>query len=182
MRLLPLPVPDARGSNGGGVPAAAVACITGGEDAGLRQLVLPLPGDTASSSSSSSASSSSGSGTFTAGGLLAEQVRGTAVKALALLPLPAPHGQPQQWLLLSAGARQALLLSRLRQQHCRQEGSGPLPLICEELAVKDPVASDKQRHPAAKVRAVWLRDGGGGRHSTAPHAVSFRNVKSQTMC
>ena len=154
MRLLPLPGPGDRGSSSGDAPAAAVACITGGEDAGVHQLLLPLWRGEPSSSSGGGGGSRGSGGTFTAGGLLAEQVRGTAVKALAMLPLPAPRGQPHQWLLLSAGARQALLLSRLQQQRCQGQGAGPLPLLFDELAVKDPVASDKQRTPAAKARPV----------------------------
>ena len=139
----------------------AVCCITGGEDATVRQLLLPLrrvqsaggcAGKTSGGGITSGSTSSGSTGLFPSASLLAEQARGTAVKSLALLPLPPTDPQPQrQWLLLSAGARQTLLLSRLRQQEGQGAGGGALPLLCDELAVKDPVASDK-RTPRSEVR------------------------------
>ena len=176
MRLLALPGPSGcmhSDSEGGGqapseAPEAsaaaptAICCITGGEDATVRQLLLPLPqgqsaggnkGETSAGDSSTSSTSNGSTGLFSSASLLAEQARGTAVKSLALLPLLSTDPQPQrQWLLLSAGARQTLLLSRLRQQEGLGTGGGPLPLLCDELAVKDPVASDK-RTPRSEVRS-----------------------------
>lgn len=123
MRLLALP----GGGAGEGEGEPALCCITGGEDAELRQLLLPLDGCQAQTCRASSCTP------FVAAGLLAEQPHGTAVKSMVLLHVP-PNGvrggsaaaELPEWLLLSAGVRQTLLACGLRRQRRlgQQRGHG----------------------------------------------------------
>ena len=173
IRLLHLPGCGS-GEAGGDVagPAAvAVCCLTGGTDGLLRQQLLALPGD--------AEGGLSGDGAFDTAAHLAEAVQGTAVKSLALLPLPSSSGDgasgsraSEQWLLLAAGAKQALMACRLRRPVARRslerrEGQGQqqqqqrrrrlrhllLPLGCEELAVKE-LAAGPRRKPITGVSSA----------------------------
>ena len=166
LRLLALPGSEDASGTGTGRQSAAVCCVTGGDDALLRQQLLQL-----SPPATHSCGGGSG-GAFSAAALLAEQTQGTAVKALALLPLH-PYGQRQQqeWLLVSAGAKQSLIACRLRpqQQHQGCGGFQPqeqqqqqeqqqeyrqgklLPLTCDELAVKEPAVELRCKKPVPGV-------------------------------
>lgn len=151
LRLVELP---------GSYPQAGLAglcCITGGEDCLLRQQLLPLR------DAGTGAGATRPPGAFGCSALLAEHAQGTAVKCLALLPLPSVVGDgAAQWLLLSAGARQVLMAHRLRQAvtpgeerteagaQQGQQAQRLLPLLCDELAVKEPPIL--QRRPKAGVR------------------------------
>lgn len=141
---------------------AVLCCITGGEDCLLRQQLLPLhpPGGLGSMASPP--------GAFACSALLAEHAQGTAVKTLALLPMPARGSgtaggsSTAEWLLLSAGARQVLMACRLRQDAApaRQPGVADgqqhqaqplLPLLCDELAVKEPPALPWRPKPGVRL-------------------------------
>lgn len=141
---------------------AALCCTTGGEDSLLRQQLLPLP------PASSAGSESTPPGAFAHSALLAEHAQGTAVKALALLRLPgqgsgaASDAAAAEWLLLSAGARQVLMAHRLRQAPASAwEGAGVdgsqwrppplLPLLCDELAVKEPPVQPRRPKPGVRL-------------------------------
>lgn len=158
LRLLPLHeaaclANGSGGGNGAGAcSAAAVCCITGGEDAQLRQHLLPLQ---------PLAAAAPCAGMFAAAQLLTEQVAGAAVKALALLPLPSASGSPaaatREWLLLSAGARRTLLACRLREQPqlTQQQPSGrSQAILCEELSSTGPEMAVRAWRPCAAVS--WL--------------------------
>ena len=145
LRLVALPGSGGDGpGTGPGRQPAAVCCITGADDALLRQQLLELPPDARHSGGPG------GGGAFSAAAMLAEQTQGTAVKALALLPLHAAGQQAHaqhEWLLVSAGAKQSLIACRLRPQRQQQQRqTSPqehrqrqlLLLTCDELAVKEP--------------------------------------------
>jgi hypothetical protein len=168
LRLLALP-----GNDTSSRQLAAVCCITGGEDALLRQQLLQLPPPATQGYNSSSG------GAFSAAALLAEQTQGTAVKALDLLPLHPfgqQQGQQQEWLLVSAGAKQSLIACRLRPQQPQHHGCDAhqlqerqqleqpqeeqrqeqrqrqlLPLVCDELAVKEPAVELRSKKPVPGV-------------------------------
>ncbi|KAL4446854.1 hypothetical protein ABPG77_008098 [Micractinium sp. CCAP 211/92] len=143
---------------------AALCCITGGEDCLLRQQLLPLHPARAMGSTATPA------GAFACSALLAEHAQGTAVKTLALLPMPGRGSgtacgcSTAEWLLLSAGARQVLMACRLRQDpsHAGQPGVADgqhrqaqplLPLLCDELAVKEPPALPRRPKPGDKLES-----------------------------
>jgi hypothetical protein len=197
------------------LPAAAAAlpalcCITGGDDGLLRQQLLEVPraGLSAAHAGSdglhdvadncgggSGGGSGGGVGAFAAGAPVGEAPQGTAVKALALLPLPAcsggagSAGQPRrEWLLVAAGAKQSLVAFRLRQPRRQGAAAGASwwlqPLAAEELAVNGPGGGARRRPPngvrirrrSFRLSAAVLLNIAASFQATSRHVLQFSNA------